>query len=385
MYNNNNRLCLNFFLKEILTMLKRIIAIAVAVLIVMSMAAIAVSAAEVTDSAVGADSSSSVGAGTTDSESGAGDLIYFDASGWTSFKKVFCHIWEVGGDTAFFGWKTPSEECQPVKGSKTKFSYDISKLKDSMDVSGGMKAGGKYCVAFVAENDVQTYDTTIGTECIGDTAYITDNLLENPMVSEKKGNECKWENDGGKYGPHKVLTSVGHVVGEKYAPGETDHQVIGDWACTYFNSTSVKAVDALAKAYPQFSVKTIDDLTDVYAYVLKKSKDGKVDKNSLPKIKKTLEDAFYKAYPSQQGQEIDEDDAQQQADSGQAGNSGSLTGGSSNGNNSNEGSSYGGSDYSGDYSGSGADGQETTIFFVLGGVMIAAAGAMFISRKKREE
>ena len=165
---------------------------------------------------------------------------------------------------------------------------------------------------------------------------------------------------------------------------ENGIQVIGDWAPTYFNSPNVNAVSALAKAYPKFGIKTVADLTNVYAYIL--TKDG-VAKGDLPAIKSTLEKAFYKAYPSQKGKKIDEKTAEKKAESGEASNPSSLSGGSSGDSSSSSSGGSSGGSYSGggDSSGSGADGQETTIFFVLGGVMIAAAGAMFISRKKREE
>ena len=228
---------------------------------------------------------------------------------------------------------------------------------------------------------LQTYDCTIGAECKGDTASLTGSQIENPVDSHKKGYEAVWDKNSGKYGPHLALTSIGNVVGSKLAPGETGIQVIGDWVPTYFNSPNVDAVKALSKAYPRFGIKTINDLTNVYAYVL--TKDG-VDKADLPSIKKTLEDAFYKAYPSQKGQTIDTKSAEKKASSGEAANPENLEGGSSDGGSSDAGSSSGGS-YSSDSSGSGADGQETTIFFVLAGVMAAAAGAMFVFRKKREE
>lgn len=362
-------------------MIKKIIAIAVAIAVVLSMAAIAVSAAEVNDSDVGAGSSSSVGADTSSSASGSGDLIYFNAAGWKSFSKIYCHIWVIGGDS-FFGWQTPSEECTKVSG--TKYSYDLSKLTGSMDVSGGMKSGGKYGIIFSANTGIQTYDLTLGVECKGDTAKLTGKQIENPVDSNKKGYEAVWTSNSGKYGPHLALTSIGNVVGSKLAPGENGIQVIGDWVPTYFNSPNVDAVKALAGAYPKFGIKTVNDLTNVYAYVL--TKEG-VAKGDLPAIKSTLEKAFYKAYPSQKGKKIDEKSAEKKAESGEAANPSSLSGGSSGGSSdSSSGGSSGGS-YSGggDSSGSGADGQETTIFFVLGGVMIAAAGAMFISRKKREE
>ena len=230
----------------------------------------------------------------TDNITGAtvGDIIYFDANGWKSFNRIYCHIWVMGGDS-FYGWQTPYEECQKVSG--TKYSYDLTKLTGSIDISGGMKEGGKYGVIFSANTGIQSYDCTIGRECIGDTAKLTGNQIENPVDSNKRGDEVVWTNNSGKYGPHLALTSIGNVVGSKLAPGETGIQVIGDWIPTYVHSPNVNAVNALAKAYPKFGIKTVSDLTNVYAYVV--TKDG-VDKKDLPDIKATLEKAFRKAYPN---------------------------------------------------------------------------------------
>ena len=222
-----------------------------------------------------------------------GNNIYFDAKGWKSFNKIYCHIWEIGGNS-FFGWQTPFEECTRVKG--TTYSYDLSKLTNSMDVPGGMKSGGKYGVIFSANTGVQSYDLTIGTECIGDIACLTGKKIENPVDSNKRGDEVVWTNNSDKYGPHLTLTSIGNVIGSHLAPGETGIQVIGNWTPTFFNSPNVDAVEALANAYPKFGITTIEDINNIYAYILTKD----VNKRDLSKIKKTLEDAFYKAYPNQQ-------------------------------------------------------------------------------------
>ena len=40
---------------------------------------------------------------------------------------------------------------------------------------------------------------------------------------------------------------------------------------------------------------------------------------------------------------------------------------------------------SSDVSNTGADGQEDTIFFALAGIMLAASGVMFVTRRKRED
>ena len=63
-------------------MLKRILAVAIAVVLVMSMAVVAVSAADTDSASAGAEVSNSAGADTSNSGTGAGKLIYFDASKW---------------------------------------------------------------------------------------------------------------------------------------------------------------------------------------------------------------------------------------------------------------------------------------------------------------
>ena len=62
------------------------------------------------------------------------------------------------------------------------------------------------------------------------------------------------------------------------------------------------------------------------------------------------------------------------------GNNGGTVGGSSNTTGSDN--SYSGSS---DVSNTGADGQEDTIFFALAGIMLAASGVMFVTRRKRED
>ena len=56
-----------------------------------------------------------------------------------------------------------------------------------------------------------------------------------------------------------------------------------------------------------------------------------------------------------------------------------------NGSGSSGSSSSGSKSSGGSGSSSVKSGQETTVLFVLGGVMLAAAGVLFLSRKKREE
>ena len=356
-------------------MLKKIIAVMLAVLMVMAVSAVAVSAADTTDSNAGADANNSAGADTTSDATGAGKDIMFDAAGWKNFSTIYCHIWVIGGQS-FYGWQAQAEKCEKV--SSTTYKFDTAILNDSDYISGGLKSGEKYGIIFSADTGVQTYDATFGVECIGDTAYLTGEKVENPVDSTKSADECVWENNSSKYGPHLALTSIGNIVGDKLAPGENGIQVIGDWIPTYYLSPNVDAVEALSKAYEKFGITSIDDLQAVYAYYLSKET-GEDD----VEIKNQLEEAFYKAFPSLKDKKIDTEKAKETAEKIESGEesvaelSDDTTGGDSSG---------GGSDYSGDgsYSGSGDDGQETTIFFILIAVMMAAAGVMFVSRKRED-
>ena len=355
--------------------MKRIFAIALAVVIVLSMAVVAVSAAEVSEGAVGADSNNSAGADTSSSTSGAGNKVYFDASGWKNVSIVYCHIWKRGGD-AFFGWQAKKEKCTSEGG--TKYSYDIDTLSQSTQLSGGLQNGQDYCIIFSANTGKQTYDCTFGKACIGDTAKLTGKLIENPVDSEKKADEAVWSKNSGSYGPHLAFTSIGNIVGSKLCPNEKGTEVIGDWLPTYYTSKFVKPVDALAKAFPKFNIKTSQDILDVYAYILNKQ-----GTDSEPEMKKILEDAFKKAYPSQKNAKIDENKAKKEKEAIKN-NGGHISSGGGSSSGSSSGSSYSGSSSS-NSSGSGSDGEEDTIFFILAGVMLTAAGVMFVTRRKRTE
>lgn len=356
-------------------MIKRIISIALAVVMIFAMAVVAVSAAEVTDSNVGADSNNSAGADTSSAVSGAGNMIYFDASGWKNFTTIFCHVWQRGGDS-FFSWQSKKEACTK-QGSK--YAYDLSKLDSSTTVSGGLQSGKDYCVIFSADTGVQTYDLTFGKPCIGDTVKLSGGKkIENPMDSEKQAFEAVWSSNSSSYGPHLAITSIGNIVGSKLCPNEKGTEVIGDWLPTYYKSKNVNAESTLVKAYPKFGIKSADDIQVAYAYILSK-KTGE-DEAAMKKI---LEDAFKKAYPSQKAAKIDDKKAKSQSEAIK--NGGGSTSAISSGSSSSSSSSTGSSGSTTNSSGSGADGEEDTIFFVLAGVMLAAAGVMFVTRRRRAE
>lgn len=351
-------------------MIKRISAFLITASLMLSAFSVMASAAEIEDNSVGADSSNSAGGDTSSAGSGSGCELKFNASGWKNFSTVYCHIWKRGGDP-FYNWQTKKEKC---KGSGSDWSYDISGLD--------LKSNEDYCVVFSTNINQQTFDATFSKACAGDTLKLTGNKIENPKDSEKKADEAVWEKNSGSYGPHLAFTSIGNIVGSKLCPHEKGTEVIGDWLPTYYKSQYVKPVEALAKAFPRFGIKTQDDIQTVYAYIISK-KTGE-DESAMKKI---LEDAFAKAYPSKKGVKIDEKKAESQAASIKA-NGGHVSSASSSGSagtSSAGASSSGGSGYSGgssDSSGTGPDGEEHTIFFILGGLILASGVSMLLLRKK---
>jgi LPXTG-motif cell wall-anchored protein len=353
------------------------------------MAAVAVSAAEVNDANVGADSNNSAGADTGSSTSGAGNTLKFDSTGWKgNITLVYCHIWERGQD-AFYNWQSKKEACKKV--SDGMYEYDLDKAGISLD------AAKDYCVIFSTNLGQQNYDLTLGKECIGDTAKLTGNQIENPVDSEKKAQEAVWSTNSSKYGPHLAITSIGNIVGTKLCPHEKGTEVIGDWLPTYYTSQFLDPVKALATALPKFGITSADDLDTIYGYII--NKNPSLSDGEKKDIYNVLAEGFKKAFPAKASEVKSADEATKSAEKKAkeikangghvTSDSGSSSGGSSSstGSGSSSSSGAGSSSGSGSYnsSGSGSDGQEDTILFILAGVMLVAAGAMYMSRKKREE
>lgn len=169
-------------------MLKRILCIAIAIVCLAGIAAVGVSAADT-------------------------DKIYFEVpNDWNNYSKVFCHIWELGGED-LGNWKSKKEGCELVEGRL--WSYDLSKV-------GGLEAGKTYGVIFVIDIDLQTYDTVLTTACIGDTLYCNDTIYENPSDSSKTCRAAFWKNqDPAQYGPIMQITSIGNLIGTCIPAGTT--------------------------------------------------------------------------------------------------------------------------------------------------------------------
>lgn len=171
-------------------------------------------------------------AGISASAFGGGKIYVELPEAWAkSAKAVYCHVWKNGGDE-LYAWQTKNEKMTEEGGNK--WSYEIP-------------SGDWNMVIFSTSTGVQTYDLTFGDECIGDTAYVTDEMIENPVDSNKSTNAARWRNNGSKYGPHFAITSIGNVVGEVLATGEDPQAVLDAFIANYPDYATDEKIAELKK------------------------------------------------------------------------------------------------------------------------------------------
>ena len=360
-------------------MFKKIAGLFLAAAVMCSSAAITASAAEAEDDAavaaadqsgeVSADGSSEVSADAS-SEVGAGNTINFDVkkSGWNNVKIVYCHVWKADGSGDWPAWQSKKEKCK-YDSSTGIATYDLSMTGNTISKSDGRV----YCVIFSANTGMQSYNAIMNGNCIGDTLYCTGNQIENPEDSEKKANEAKWEKNS-DCGPERKITSTGNVVGSAFPEGETDVTMMATYLIAYYNDPAkTDLTQNLLNTLKVSPTQVMGAVTD------KLNATNNADKDKIaPAVEKILSGCT----DPTTGKKVDKT---QLDNAKKSGNKGSSSSGSSNSGSS---SSNGGSSSSGSGSSStGAvkSGVETTIVFVMAGLMVSAAGVMFLARKKREE
>ena len=380
-------------------MFKKIAGLFLAAAVMCSSAAITASAAEAEDDAavaaadqsgeVSADGSSDVSANGS-SEVEAGNVIKFDVkkSGWSNVKTVFCHTWKVDGELPV--WQSKKERCK-YDASTGIATYDLSKANYQISKSDGKN----YLVIFSANTGMQTYDTVMSGACIGDTMYCTGEQIENPVDSEKKANVAKWENHP-DCGPQKKITSTGKIVGSALPEGQTDAVMLAQYLIDYYDDEAKASLTQdLINTLKVDPVEVMGAVTDK----LNATKNPDADKiaAAVEKILSNCTNPSTGAKPNTTQLNTAKEQGAKATGSGSnnggsgsgsasGSGSGSASGSSSNGSNGGSGSSGSGSSGSGSSStGAVKSGVETTIVFVMAGLMVSAAGVMFLARKKREE
>ena len=407
-------------------MLKRILSLAIALMLIISMAAVAASAAQVeisenaaeTPAEIGAESGADTGAESGADTGASSSKIYFDAntSGWNNFKLVMIYLYIPETDEKLVEWGSKKKGGLTDEGGGI-WSFDFEAKGHTLDPS------TQYCLIFLNDNGMQTCDLLMDTTCLGDTAVCeSDKFLENTDDSNKKSVVVRWKNNS-KLGPKKAITSLGHIVGEVVPAFTSPYKMFVDFLA---NSGAKSLANAILYSDGKSAQEVIDEAAenlglqrgDVKKAIAEAASTG-VTTVAGTETRDWSADwsEAHSSLPEGENEEVHNtgDGGNDGGGSGSGGSgsgnggSGSGSGGSGSGSNdsgSGSGSDSGsgsGSGSSGSGSGSGSSGsgssgsgssgatgsgsgsktgQETTVVFILLGVMIAAAAVIVISRKK---
>ena len=355
-------------------MFKKIASIALAAMMVSATAVVA-NAAEAEEAVAAADDSvvaaadesavaaaddgSTVAAAEDGSSVGAGNKVYFkvDRNVWKNFKEITCYIGPHNGGDAPFVWGAKKGLCE--EEGDDLYSYDF----DAKGIT--IESGKQYSLNFTGDWGVQTCDMLFDSSIMGSTCVLTSEQVENNVDSNKLSYVCTWEDqDATKYGPVKLITSIGNVIGTAYWADTSPYDML-------LNFIKSDGKDGLSNAL-NFNGKTAQQTLDDTAKALGLSSDH-IEK-AIKESGKTVE------WKNPNG------------GNGGGGNTDTTTanGGSNNSNSSSSSSSSttkttSTSSTSTSGSGSVKSGEGETLAFLFGGIMLAAAGVIFLARKKREE
>ena len=232
-----------------------------------------------------------VSAASTDENVGEGTKIYFDidSTGWENYTTIYCHIWRADGTGEWTNWQTRKEIC--TKEDNGLYSYDVAKTGNADEI---VQSGDHnyYCVIFSADTGMQTYNTIMNGNCLGDTCYVTGNLLENPADSWKTCTEAAWKNHP-ECGPVKAITSTSMVIGSALPDGVTDADLLAEYLCVYFyEEVDPQETGNLAKI---LNVKK-NDLIDSVKVKINKQKADYLNDDEAEKKLNTILDVINTAY-----------------------------------------------------------------------------------------
>ena len=78
----------------------------------------------------------------------------------------------------------------------------------------------------------------MNANCIGDTCYVMDEPFENPVDSKRVSYGLGWRNNP-DCGPHKVISSLGNIIGNAYLPGETNQMIYDNFVKNYADAWGI--------------------------------------------------------------------------------------------------------------------------------------------------
>lgn len=160
--------------------------------------------------------------------------VYFEVptlESWGTTKSVYCHMYNVYGGTPLTetSWQSKSEKCK--QDAETGLYYfDTSKI-------GTIEEGADYALLFSTTDTEgashQTGNITLAKECLGDTVYVTGDMVENTEDSSKMDFEGAWRNNSDKFGAKAAITSTGKIVGKYFPVYQPKEQIVSQYIASW--------------------------------------------------------------------------------------------------------------------------------------------------------
>ena len=146
-------------------------------------------------------------------------------------KKVYCHIYNVYGGAPLknTSFQTSAELCR--KDAKTGLYYfDTASL-------GTIEEGADYALVFsTKDTDAESHYTcsiTFGKECLGDTVYVTGEMIDYAEDSSKLEFDGAWKNNSDKFGAMAVINSTGKIVGKYFPIYQPREQIVSQFLASW--------------------------------------------------------------------------------------------------------------------------------------------------------
>lgn len=160
--------------------------------------------------------------------------VYFEVptlESWGTTKYVYCHIYNVYGGAPLknTSFQSKAESCK--KDTKTGLYYfDTASL-------GTIEEGADYALVFSTQDiDAKSHYTcsiTFGKECLGDTVYVTGEMIENAEDSSKLEFDGAWKNNSDKFGAMAVINSTGEIVGKYFPIYQPREQIVSQFLASW--------------------------------------------------------------------------------------------------------------------------------------------------------
>ena len=196
-------------------------------------------------------------AGAVSSSAYSGEITFEVPETWANANKFFyAHIWNgLPGGAGLYAWQTADEKMTWTKGDATA-TYQVP--------------DGDWNLIIVSGNTgIQTYDTVMNANCIGDTCYVMSEQFENPVDSKKVAYGLGWRNNT-DCGPHKVVSSLGNIIGNAFLPGENDQILYDNFVKKYDENNVADPENEIYNWNDDGKVETGKDWTTIKKEVAEK-------------------------------------------------------------------------------------------------------------------